>query len=141
MKKWIFFFLFLSVTSIVFSQGSDSLRRLYNNETIYRYGNFFRKGNERLSFGQLKYEFSFSELGAADYRMARNYRTISQIIGVVALGCSVTSIVSVNDKPKRTYLFLGAGLVLNITGAYYRTRSARHLDQALWQRNKDLLFR
>ena len=34
----------------LFAQKSDSLNLVYNNQTIYRYGGSFLKGNEKLNF-------------------------------------------------------------------------------------------
>ena len=142
MVKDIFPLLYLFLFSIpAFTQSADSLLRLYNTQTIYRYGNVFRKGNERISFSGLKHEFSFSHLGMADYQMASKYRAISYATNLATTGSMLAFATLIDSKPKAGYIFFGTTMVLSLSTARYRSLSARHLDRALWQRNKDLLFR
>ena len=143
MHKNFFFVCFVFVFALnTFSQAKDSLLRVYNNETIYRYGNVFRKGNERLSFSDLKQEFSFSDLGVADYQMAKKYRTLTLITNLAATGCFYAMGLSfINGKSKTGYILLGGSILLGVGVSRFRILSAKHLDRALWQRNKDLLFR
>jgi hypothetical protein len=133
-------FLFFSFTGN--SQAIDSLRHKYNNQTIYRYGAAFLKGNERLTFKDLRGEFSMSDLGLASYTKARNYRTTSTILRYAAMLTGLASIgVAANNGNKNTVIILlGGQLALGLAGAKYGTLSSQNLDRALWQRNKDLLF-
>ncbi len=138
-KSILLLFIFFSIFG--FAQSKDSLLRLYNTQTIYRYGNAFKKGNERINFSNLKREFSFSELGMADYQMARKYKLLSLLTNIAASGCSYAAVLSLaNSNWKAGYMFFGSTLILGFGSGYYRNQSARHLDRALWQRNKDLLF-
>lgn len=143
MKKH-FLLIHFAIFAYYFSTGqnSDSLRYKYNNQTIYRYGSAFLKGNERLTFKDLSKEFSMSDLGLASYDKARSYRTTSTILrfatmltGFVAVG------VAANNGNKNTVIILlGGQLALGLGASKYGTLSNQSLDRALWQRNKDLLF-
>lgn len=72
--------LFLFSCYYCFSQSNDSIKSVYNNQTIYRYGSYFLKGSERLTFHGLQTEFSMSDIGFASYTKAKRYRTISFIL-------------------------------------------------------------
>ena len=54
----IIFMLTFCLQADLFSQSIDSLRYKYTNQTIYRFGGVFQKGNERLGFKDLSREFS-----------------------------------------------------------------------------------
>jgi len=124
------------------SQVIDSLRYKYNNQTIYRYGATFLKGNERLTFKELRKEFSMSDLGLASYTKAQHYRTTSTILRFASVLLGFTSIgVAANNGNKNTVIvLLGGEFALGFGAAKYGMLSNQSLDRALWQRNKDLLF-
>lgn len=120
----------------------DSLKYKYINQTIYRYGRSFMKGTERLTFPELRNEFTMSELGLASYDQSKKYKNISNVFSVASLAASITTLVIVSNNGKRSTLnLLLIGQILLGAGAGgYRMLSAKSLDRALWQRNKDVLF-
>jgi hypothetical protein len=143
MSKFIIYFFFLFFhNDCVYSQNADSLKYKYNNQTIYRYGGAFLKGNERLMFKDLRGEFSMSDLGLASYTKARNYRTTSIILRSASMltGLIAVGVAADNGNKNTVIILLGGQLALGLTAAKYSTLSSQNLDRALWQRNKDLLF-
>ena len=122
-------------------QHKDSLKYLYQNQAIYRYGNHFIKGNERLDFDELQVEFSFSDLGQIGYDRAKKLRTISKIFRYASLisTVAITPFIGNNNK-NGAYILLGVNIGLGAGSALYSNLSNQSLDRALWQRNKDLLF-
>ncbi|HRA12093.1 MAG: hypothetical protein IPN82_06230 [Chitinophagaceae bacterium] len=127
----------------LFAQKSDSLNLVYNNQTIYRYGGSFLKGNEKLNFKDLSREFNMSDLGQISYEKAKSYRTKSVIFKVASIACGIASlaIISNNSSNRNTALiFLGGQIVTGYAGGKLSQLSAQNLDRALWQRNKDVLF-
>jgi hypothetical protein len=140
-KQAFLFFLFIIAAFSSYAQNRDSLLRLYNNETIRRFGGNFQKGSDRLSFSDLKYEFERSPMGFYQYTEAKKNRTVATVLRVFSVAASIASfsLVSGNNRPA-TYAFLGGQIALNLTGFYFQDRSNKALDQALWQRNKDLLL-
>ncbi len=141
-KTLLLFVLPFLFTGNLFSQSVDSLRYKYNNQTIYRYGAAFLKGNERLTFRDLSREFTMSDLGMASYTKARNYRTTSTILKYASMLVGFASIgVAANNGNKNTVIILlGGQLAVGFASAKYGMLSSQSLDRALWQRNKDLLF-
>ncbi len=141
-KRLLFFVILLSLTFSLYSQSADSLKYKYNNQTIYRYGGAFLKGNERLMFKDLRKEFSMSDLGLVSYTKARSYRTISTILRYATMLTGLASIVvAANNGNKNTVIILlGGQIVLGLTATKYGILSSQNLDRALWQRNKDVLF-
>jgi hypothetical protein len=144
MKKHLCILLFFGAISLVSTaQYTDSLRSVYNNHSIYRYGSYFMKGSERLTFQQLSQEFSMSDLGLASYTKARKYRTTSMVLRIISAvsGIAAIAVISNNNSNQNlAYGFLGGQLVFGIGAGRYSMLSAQSTDRALWQRNKDLLF-
>ncbi len=127
--------------SSVFSQNTDSLKRIYNTQTIYRTGNLYMKGGEKLSFQDLNREFDFSELAFADYKMAKKFKTLKTIMTVATMATVIAapSIVK-RDKPSTFYTVIGLQFAFTMGSSTFGKLSNQHLDRALWQRNKDVLF-
>jgi hypothetical protein len=143
MKKITVYFFFLFYTqNNLYSQNPDSLKYKYNNQTIYRYGSTYLKGNERLTFKDLSREFSMSDLGLATYLKARSYRTTSKILNYAGLitGIASISVLANHGNRNTAFILYGGYFVLFTTSMRYYSLSAQYLDRALWQRNKDLLF-
>jgi hypothetical protein len=134
------FFLLFTAT-IAMGQSRDSLLRLYNNQTIYRYGNNFQKGTDRLYFRNLSNEFSFSPIGLAGYELSKRHRTTATVLRVLSVAASVATISFISrEKHSATYAVWGGQIALSLAGFYYQDRSNKEMDRALWQRNKDLLL-
>lgn len=140
-KLFIFLCILFLIGNIMYAQQTDSLRYKYTNQTIYRYGGWFIKGTDRLTFQDLRGEFSSSELGLAGYDKARKYRTTSKVLRYVSM-LSVFAIAPFINGNNRNaaYTFIGANLVLGYASGHYSNLSNQSLDRALWQRNKDVLF-
>lgn len=142
MRKYILFvFLFLFINKHVSAQ-TDSLKYKYTNQTIYRYGGVYLKGSERLTFQDLRGEFTMSELGLISYTKARQYRSTSTIMRYASLIASIAALgVAANSgNRKASYILFGGQVVFSLVSLKFSSMSGQSLDRALWQRNKDLLF-
>jgi hypothetical protein len=146
--KSVAFILFILLTAVsnISAQGSANLKATYTNGTIYRYGSYFMKGTERLTFANLKPEFAMSDLGLAAYEKSRKYRTISTVLRLLSLGTAIFTlrIVSnnnINYNQRTTiYILLGGQLATALAASRYSQLSSQNVDKAIWERNKDLLF-
>jgi len=138
---FIFLALLLSVAQL-FSQKSDSLVFKYNNQTIYRYGGYFLKGNERLTYKDLSKEFSISDLGLAGYEKSRKYKTTSTVFRFVSLAAGVmaVSVAAKGQNRDLAYGLLAGQFVTLFIGMRYSILSMQSANRAIWQRNKDVLF-
>ncbi len=141
-KNLCFFLIVTCFTNIAFSQKTDSLKYKYTNQTIYRYGGAFMKGNERLYFKDLSKEFSMSDLGLISYTKSRKYRNTSKIFSYASMfaGLAAVSILANNGNRNLALGFYGGHMLTMYGSMKYRSLSTQSLDRALWQRNKDLLF-
>ena len=141
-KSFFFFTLSFLFANCLKSQNSDSLKYKYTNQSIYRYGSSFMKGTERLTFPELRNEFTMSELGLASYERAKKYKTTSMIFQLTSLAASIATLAVLSNSGNRNtaYVLLGGQLVLGLGAGRYKMLSTQSLDKALWQRNKDLLF-
>lgn len=141
-----YFLLLMLLCAACFTQAqsrTDTLKYKYVNQSLYRFGGYFIRGNERISFWQLAHEFDDSPLGKGVYLKAKKTRTVS---GIFRLGSLLTSVVTIsllgshsNDK-NLYYGLLGGQIALGFVSAWYGNESAKYLDEAIWLRNKDLLF-
>ena len=77
MPQKLVFLLVIFISNQLHAQpeAADSLPYKYVNQTIYRYGSSFLKGNEKLRFPDLSREFSMSDLGLDFYTKAKKQRT------------------------------------------------------------------
>ena len=142
MKNIFLIFLFcVAINQNSLSQKTDSLRYVYNNQTIYRYGSYFLKGSDRLSFRDLQAEFSMSDIGLVSYNKAKKYKTISNVLRYLSMFSVIGAAAYINSNNRNAvYAFIGGQFILLLGSSRYYTLSAQSLDRALWQRNKDVLF-
>lgn len=125
--------------SQLFSQSRDSLLKVYNMETIYRYGNKFLKGSQKLSYSDLRLEFD-SPSTMKMYAKSRKRLFISRIFNVASLGGMVASVVTKTDINGSIKFALGTG-ILGLGALYYQSQSSKYLEAALWERNRDKILR
>jgi hypothetical protein len=130
-------------STFCFSQTISELEKKYNNETIYRFGvNKYLKGSERLSFNALRNEFDASPLGLDLYNGAKKYKNISTVLRLVSLAASIATLSFAASRDKNKMLI---GFVVQFASMFaanrYSTSYIEQTDRALWQRNKDVLFR
>lgn len=138
----VFCILMLTMSLASYAQNKDTLKKLYINETIYRYGKNFMKGTERLRFADLGREFNFSSVGITTYQQAKRNRNTSLVLKLLSTAAGVAAIsFAARGNFNRTLFALGGQVALAIGGGVYQRQSDKLLDKALWQRNKDLLFR
>ncbi|MDQ6842744.1 MAG: hypothetical protein M3Z92_00125 [Bacteroidota bacterium] len=140
MKKY--FGLFLLVVFFInlksFSQSRDSLVQAYKNNTIYRYGNKFILGNEKLNYNDLRLQFN-SLITQNLYKKSKNRLVISRIFNVASLGLIITSVLTKTDVNGAIKFAVGTG-ILGLGGLSYQTQSSKFLEKAIWERNEEVLF-
>jgi hypothetical protein len=121
----------------VLSQSRDSILRAYDSETIYRFGNKYTKGNERLSFNDLGKEFTTSRTQSM-YQKSKRRLTISRIFNVASIALIITSVFTKTNVSGSIGFAAGTG-ALGLTGLYFQTESSQYIDRAMWERNRDIL--
>jgi hypothetical protein len=129
----------LFIYSNAFSQFHDSLLAVYKSQTIYRYGYKFLKGREKLTYSDLRLEFSTRSTQEM-YKKSKTKLFFSKIFNVASLGLIVASVVTKTTINGSIGFAAGTGL-LGLCGIYYQTQSSKYLDAAIWERNKDALFK
>lgn len=136
--------LFLSATCVLFlsfsssSQNIDSLRNIYNSQTIYRSGNKFIIGNQKLTFSDLKNKFTSPETRQL-YFQSKKLSTAGTIFNLTSVGMAIYSTLSSHKKIVNIELASATGL-LGILGILFHARAASFLDKAIWKENKETLF-
>jgi len=115
---------------------------VYNTNTLFRKGNYFVIGNESFRFPELRNSFKESPLGLDLYLKAKKSRTSSLVFRLLSLsaGMAALGVISESGNRNTAYYLLGSQLLLGITGSTLNKRSWKFLDQAIWFRNKDVLF-
>lgn len=129
--------LFLLLHFNAFSQSKDSILRVYNNESIYRMGNKFMKGNERLTFQELDKEFTTPRTQEL-YHKSKRLLFVSRIFNVASLGLIITSILTRTNITGSIEFAAGTG-ALGLGGIYFQTESSKYSERAIWERNRDIL--
>jgi hypothetical protein len=56
------------------------------------------------------------------------------------MACAVTAISFINSNQDLSYGFIGGQVFFIILGSRHAKLSSQHLDRALWQYNKEVLF-
>jgi len=127
------------ITSNSYAQTKDSLLRVYNNETIHTFGNFFIKGGKQLKFRDLKPEFN-SGITKDLYQKAKGDRVLGGFFTVTAIGALVTGIIVKKNNNTLGNVLSGFAIGLNLGSIHFRNKSNQLLDRAIWHRNKEILF-
>lgn len=137
----ILFILLLNFCTLQNSQAQtkEDLLKIYNIETIQTFGKYFIKGTKRLTFNELKPDFT-SGITRDLYKKAKGDRILGGLFTVTAIGALVTGIIV---KKKNTGLsagLSGLAVALNLGSIHFKNKSTQLLDRAIWHRNKDILF-
>lgn len=150
------FFLLITALFFFFSANaqtqadfrSDSIRRVYERETIFLMGNGSRyvKGGRAFLSGwnqvNLRREFDISPEGAAEYNRYRKLKTISSILQLASLGTTIYGLATINKRGGNEYwTWWGIGLAVSIGGGVVNSQAQNRLQYALWLRNRDAVSR
>ena len=138
--KAIILVLLLCSATLLFSQNTDSLYKKYNTGFIYRYGSSIMKGGEKISFQELSKEFSVSDLGLDQYKIAKKKNTVSRILSLASIASGLIGITFINSNRNLAFGLIGGQYATLMASGYYRHSSRQHLDRAIYIRNKDYLF-
>jgi hypothetical protein len=138
-SKLIFIFAFIS--SQAFSQTTDTLLKKYDQQFIYRYGPSFMKGGNKLSFTDLRTEFSNSPISLDLYTKAKKDKTISIVLQFVS-SAMIFGILSGVYKNNSTtvYTCMGLQLVTGFASIAFKRKSITETDRAIQIRNRIILF-
>lgn len=139
MKALILVLLLCSAT-LLFAQNNDSVYKKYNTGLIYRYGSSIMKGAEKISFRELSKEFSMSDLGLDQYKIAKKKNTVSRILSLTSIASGLIGITFINSNRNLAFGLIGGQYATLMAAGYYRHSSRQHLDRAIYIRNKDYLF-
>lgn len=140
MKKRDCVFICLFISCSVFCQ-TDSLLRTYDEQFVYRYGYSFMKGGNRLSFADLRGEFSPQSLSFDLYEKSKKDKTISIVLRYVSIFAVIGVGKGVSDNNRSiVYGFLAGQFVTALASQAFYNKSTIELDRALQTRNRELLF-
>jgi len=129
--------LFLFLHFNAYSQSKDSILHIYNNEAIYRFGNKYMKGNERLSFQDLERQFTTPRTREL-YHKSKRLLFVSRIFNLASLGVIITSVFTKTNVTGAIEFAAGTG-ALGLGGIYFQTESSKYSERAVWERNQDIL--
>jgi hypothetical protein len=131
----------LLISYQAFSQTNDSMLRKYDQQFIYRYGPSFMKGGNKLSFTDLRTEFSNSPISFDLYTKARKDKTISIVLQFVS-SAMIFGILSGAHKNNSTtvYTCMGVQLVTGFASIAFNRKSIIETDRAIQIRNRMILF-
>ena len=131
--------LLLSCLSKTYAQSRDSLLRVYNNQTIHSFGKFYIKGSKQISFHNLKPEFT-AGITQDLYNKSKNNLQLGRLITVTAIAALVSGAFIKKDNKDAGVALSIAGIGLNLFSLKFRKKSKEFIDQAIWYKNKEILF-
>ena len=126
-------------TTIGFAQTRDSMLRVYNNETIHSFGKVYVKGSKQLKFGDLKPEFT-AGITKDLYKKSKGNLNLGRLLTFTAVAALVAGAVIKKDNKGAALALTIVGIGLNLSSFRFRNKSKELIDQAIWQRNKEILF-
>ena len=126
-------------TTIGYAQTRDSLLRVYNNETIHSFGKVYVKGSKQLKFGDLKPEFT-GGITKDLYKKSKGNLIVGRLLTFTAVTALVAGALIKKDNKSASIALTIVGIGLNLSSFSFRKKSKELIDQAIWQRNKEILF-
>ena len=121
-----------------FSQLSDSLFNKYNTQTVYRVGNRFMKGDERINYHDLLLQLTLPQTQAA-YQKSENKFFISKLFNAASLAVVMASIFVKSNVGGSVAFAVGAGSC-GLAGIAFQKQGNKLIDQAIWIQNRQALF-
>ena len=134
-----FILLLICITPQANAQTRDSLLRVYNNETIHPFGRFYIKGSKQFNFQNLKPEFT-SGITRDLYKKSKGNLLFGKFLTVTAVAALVTGAIIKKDNKGAAIALSITGIGLNLFSFSFRKKSKELVDQAIWYRNKEILF-
>lgn len=136
--------LFVSICFLIschsFSQ-SDTLLRKYDQQLLYRYGSGFMKGGNKVSFTELREEFTSLSISFDLYSKAKKDKTISTVLRYVSMLAIIGVAKGASDNNRTMiYGFMAGQLVLIFVSQTFYQKSILETDKAIQLRNRELLF-
>ena len=131
--------LLLNCTHQAYAQTKDSLLRIYNNETIHSFGSYYIKGSKQLNFRNLQPEFT-SGITKDLYKKSKGNLMFGRFLSVTAVAALVTGAIIKKDNKAAAIALSITGIGLNLFSFSFRKKSKELVDQAIWHRNKEILF-
>jgi len=140
MKKYclVLTLVFVFTHSDVCSQTRDSLLGVYDHSTIYRFGNAFMKGNQRLTYNDLAFEFT-SPRTFEMYQKSKRRIRISRVLNFSSIAVIIVSVFT-HTNVKGSIEFAVATGTLGLGALYFQTESGKYIDRAIWEKNRDILL-
>ncbi|MEO6843935.1 MAG: hypothetical protein ABI184_02115 [Ginsengibacter sp.] len=99
----------------------------------------FYERKHAFNIWDLKNDFT-SGITKSFYKKAKEDRFLGGVFTVTAVGALVTSIVVKKNNRTLGNVLTGFAIGLNLGSLHFRNKSAQQLDQAIWYRNKEILF-
>lgn len=128
---------------ICIGQDTDSLRLLYNNKVIYRYGSSYMEGNNKLSFADLETKMLINSDTLGLCKKSKKQKRVAFVLNLSSLACTAVNILRIGDgrfNTTPTYLLIIGQMGFTLAAGQIRSSSIKTLDRAIWLRNREILF-
>ena len=140
MKKALVFVCLL-ISCHMFSQTNDTLLKKYDQQFLYRYGSSFMKGGNKISFADLRSEFTSPSLSFDLYKKSKKDKTISIVLRFVSTLGLIGVIKGARDNNRNlAYASMAGQLAVGLTSQLFQNKSITELDRAIQIRNREVLF-
>lgn len=136
-NNWIFFFLLLIAGA---GKAQTSFEESYNREVIGYYGdNKFIKDGKVMKRSEVRLLLMKYTDSAAEYQKFQKNRRIGNALAVVSLGFFTGSLILLGDNPDAAVATLIGSVGLDFATLPFTMKATRHLQQALYVYNRQVL--
>lgn len=121
----------------------DSLKSLYQNETLrFSSGQLFKGTNEeKIPYSKMQDEFTISIEGMKEFQSHKKTNAISRIFLLSSVAATVVAATQYRTNKDLGFSFLVGSFVLNYINLFIRRSARKKMEEAVWLRNRDLLFK
>ncbi len=139
MKLFILFFALLFCFSAKAQMNIDSMRQQYKTKTM-RIGNGITIDGYRVEKTEVQNLMVLSPEASSYYKMYLKNNKPGTILPFIGLAASISGIIIQKNNRTSGLILVLSGSTINAVASIFRGIANRHLQNAVWTYNRDVLF-
>ncbi|MBK8087978.1 MAG: hypothetical protein IPK31_08560 [Chitinophagaceae bacterium] len=139
MKSFALFIALLICGSVSAQLNIDSLRQQYKTKTM-RIGNGITIDGYRVGKMEVQNLMVISPEAANYYKLYLKNNKTGTILPFIGLAASISGIIVQKNNRTAGVIMVLSGSTISAVGSIFRTIANRHLQNAVWTYNRDVLY-
>ena len=139
MKSFALFIALLICGSVSAQLNIDSLRQQYKTKTM-RIGNGITIDGYRVGKMEVQNLMVISPEAANYYKLYLKNNKTGTILPFIGLAASISGIIVQKNNRTAGVIMVLSGSTISAVGSIFRTMANRHLQNAVWTYNRDVLY-